>query len=143
MTDWGGGAGPSQSNSARLRQRCAVAKRHPTLSSSGDDLLSRFVNLLIATPPLYAVMKVAAKAVLKNSAESAGVAWDGTARGLQACEELYEIKDELERKDMLYPSYYEQPFHAYEKVRRKRKERERGRGEGCGEGRGAVRWLFV
>ena len=80
----------------------------------GDDTLSRFVNLLISIRPLYAAMKVAAKAVLQRSAEGAGVDWSGTAATLKDCDELYEIKDELEDKTIVYPDYYTQPFHAYD-----------------------------
>ena len=91
---------------------------HPTHphphTHSGDDTLSRFVNLLISIRPLYAAMKVAAKAVLQRSAEDAGVDWRGTAATLQDCDELYEIKDELEDTSITYPDYYTQPFHAYD-----------------------------
>ena len=85
----------------------------PSPFPPGDDPLSRFVNLLIASP-LYSLMKVAAKGVLKGSAERAGVAWDGTARALAATDELYEIKAELEDPAITYPAYYTQPFHAYD-----------------------------
>jgi hypothetical protein len=43
---------------------------------AGDHWLSQFVNVLINTKPLYAVMKVLAKAALKNSAHKKGVQWD-------------------------------------------------------------------
>jgi ubiquinone/menaquinone biosynthesis C-methylase UbiE len=85
---------------------------HP-LTLSGDDPLSKFVNLLISSP-LYPLMKVAAKSVLKKSAEDAGVDWSGTAAALKDCDELYEIMDELRDPTVTYPDYYTQPFHAYD-----------------------------
>ena len=105
--DWGG---------QRLRARAVARFRPSHLSPSlfaGDDALSRFVNLLIASP-LYPLMKIGAKAVLKGSAERAGVAWDGTSAALRANDELYEIKAELEDASIVYPAYYTQPFHAYD-----------------------------
>ncbi|KAF5825902.1 S-adenosyl-L-methionine-dependent methyltransferase [Dunaliella salina] len=77
-------------------------------------LLSKFVNFLINTKPLYAVMKVLAKRALKSSAEERGVSWDGHAKRLMSDAELKQIKDEMENKSMVYPSYYLQPFHAYD-----------------------------
>jgi hypothetical protein len=45
-------------------------------ASAGDNWLSRFVNVLINTPPLYAAMKVLAKAAIRSSAQKKGVHWD-------------------------------------------------------------------
>jgi ubiquinone/menaquinone biosynthesis C-methylase UbiE len=80
---------------------------------AGDDLLSRFVNLLIQTKPLYQVMKYQARQVLIKTAEKNGVAWR------QYCEdfERSEVKTlfpELENPNVTYPDYYQVPFHAYD-----------------------------
>lgn len=80
---------------------------------AGEDLLSRFVNLLIQTKPLYQVMKYQARQVLIKTAEKNGVAWR------QYCEE-FEKSDvkglfpEIENPDVTYPDYYRVPFHAYD-----------------------------
>ena len=80
---------------------------------AGDDLLSRFVNVLIQTKPLYAVMKHQARKVLIKTAEKNGVAWR------QYCEdfERSEVKtlfSQLENPSITYPAYYQVPFHAYD-----------------------------
>jgi ubiquinone/menaquinone biosynthesis C-methylase UbiE len=80
---------------------------------AGDDLLSRFVNLLIQTKPLYQVMKYQARQVLIKTAEKNGVAWR------QYCEDFEhsEVKNlfpELENPNVTYPDYYQVPFHAYD-----------------------------
>ena len=49
---------------------------------TGDDALSKLVNVAINIRPLYAVMKVMAKKTLKDTAEQRGVPWDGTIREL-------------------------------------------------------------
>ena len=86
-------------------------------TSSGDDPLSRFVNVLISIKPLYAAMKAGARVVLKNSAEKAGVPWDGAAAALArqpVAAELESIRSSLANPRVVYPDYYTQPFHAYD-----------------------------
>lgn len=93
-----------------------AVRAQPPPSPPGDDFLSRVVNAAIATPPLYAAMKVLAKRVLKGSAEKAGVPWEGTRGELMAgpsAAELNTIRAELEDRSLVYPFYYEQAFHAY------------------------------
>jgi ubiquinone/menaquinone biosynthesis C-methylase UbiE len=80
---------------------------------AGDDLLSRFVNLLIQTKPLYQVMKYQARQVLIKTAEKNGVAWR------QYCEdfehsEVKTLLPQLENPNVTYPDYYQVPFHAYD-----------------------------
>ena len=60
-------------------------------------------------------MKVLAKRVLQGSAEKAGVPWEATRAALvgRQSAELKAIKAELEDRTLVYPSYYEQAFHAY------------------------------
>jgi hypothetical protein len=57
---------------------------------------------------------VFAKQAMKNSAESRGISWDRHVQQLMQRRELEAIKSELEKKDVSYPSYYLQPFHACE-----------------------------
>ena len=93
---------------------------YPFLNSyptSGDDPLSRFVNVLISIKPLYAAMKAGARLVLKNSAEKAGVPWESAARALDrqpVAAELEAIRAGLTNQKVVYPDYYTQPFHAYD-----------------------------
>ena len=58
---------------------------------AGDALLSRVVNAAIGIKPLFAVMKVAAKQVLKSTAERNGVPWDSTVQQLQNTPEVLYI----------------------------------------------------
>jgi ubiquinone/menaquinone biosynthesis C-methylase UbiE len=80
---------------------------------AGDDLLSRFVNLLIQTKPIYAVMKQQARQVLIKTAEKNGVPWrkhyeELAGSGIQ--QQLAQITNPA----VTYPDYYQVPFHAYE-----------------------------
>ncbi|MCG8367440.1 MAG: class I SAM-dependent methyltransferase [Pseudanabaenales cyanobacterium] len=79
---------------------------------AGEDWLSRFVNLLIQTKPIYAVMKRQARQVLIKTAEKNGIPWRQTYQALEtsgAKERLAEMTDER----IVYPDYYTMPFHAY------------------------------
>lgn len=80
---------------------------------AGDDLLSRFVNVLIQTKPIYAVMKHQARQVLVNTAEKNGISWRKNYQELEASG----VKQRLEQitnPNITYPDYYQVPFHAYE-----------------------------
>lgn len=50
--------------------------------------MSKIVNWLINTPPLYALMKIMAKQAMKNSAESRGISWDNYVRTMERNEEV-------------------------------------------------------
>lgn len=71
-------------------------RQHPSIChslnisqpASGESLLSSLVNLLIATQPLYAIMKIFAKNAMKTSAAKKGVAWDEHVQQLQADPEV-------------------------------------------------------
>ncbi|NJN22463.1 MAG: class I SAM-dependent methyltransferase [Leptolyngbya sp. RL_3_1] len=79
---------------------------------AGDDLLSRLVNLLIRTKPLYALMKRQARKVLIKTAEKNGVPWRQTYAEWDASD----IRDQLAaiaNPTVTYPDYYQVPFHAY------------------------------
>ncbi|NJN01768.1 MAG: class I SAM-dependent methyltransferase [Leptolyngbyaceae cyanobacterium RM1_1_2] len=78
---------------------------------AGDELLSRLVNQLIKTKPVYALMKQQARQVLIKTAEKKGIPWR------QTCTEFERsgIKDELATNpNVAYPDYYQVPFHAYD-----------------------------
>ncbi|ELR97726.1 class I SAM-dependent methyltransferase [Gloeocapsa sp. PCC 73106] len=79
---------------------------------AGQDWLSRLVNLLISTKPLYAVMKYQARQVIIKTAEKKGIPWRESCQALQA--EGVETKlSSLTNPDVVYPDYYQVPFHAY------------------------------
>ena len=85
-------------------------KRKPDWA--GDDLLSRFVNLLINTKPIYGLMKQQARRVLISTAEKNGIPWRQTYQAFERStvkERLPEVTNEA----IAYPEYYTVPFHAY------------------------------
>lgn len=80
---------------------------------AGDDLLSQFVNVLIQTKPIYALMKRQARQVLVKTAEKNGIPWRRNYEALDASG----VKQQLEQvanPNITYPDYYQVPFHAYE-----------------------------
>lgn len=81
---------------------------------AGDDLLSRFVNVLIQTKPIYAVMKHQARQVLIKTAEKHGIAWRKTKEELEATG-IQQRLEQIALLNITYPDYYQVPFHAYEK----------------------------
>jgi SAM-dependent methyltransferase len=81
---------------------------------AGDKLLSRVVNAAINFPPLFSVMKVGARAAIKGTAEKRSVPWAGNVSTLESTTEVYKIKEEIEDPNLVYPSYYTQPFHGYD-----------------------------
>ncbi|MBD2112087.1 MULTISPECIES: class I SAM-dependent methyltransferase [Cyanophyceae] len=79
---------------------------------AGNDLLSRIVNRAIQTPALYALMKRQARQVLIKTAEKNGVPWRQTCLDLDT-PEMRQRLDELTNPAVVYPDYYQVPFHAY------------------------------
>jgi ubiquinone/menaquinone biosynthesis C-methylase UbiE len=79
---------------------------------AGENLLSRLVNLLIQTRPLYALMKRQARQVLINTAEKKGVAWRQLAEEMEASGAKDRLA-EMTKPAVTYPDYYQLPFHAY------------------------------
>src|SRR4028118_1068703 len=78
---------------------------------AGDDFLSRCVNLLIQTKPVYAVMKQQARQVLIKTAEKNGIPWrkhyeELVASGIQ--QQVPQVTNAAVR----YSDYYQVPFHA-------------------------------
>ncbi|HEY9760956.1 MAG TPA: class I SAM-dependent methyltransferase [Trichocoleus sp.] len=80
---------------------------------AGADLLSRIVNLLIQTKPIYALMKQQARKVLIKTAEKNGVAWRQTYQALEASD-ARKVVAEITNPTVTYPDYYKVPFHAYD-----------------------------
>ncbi|MEO1791443.1 MAG: class I SAM-dependent methyltransferase [Cyanobacteria bacterium J06629_19] len=85
---------------------------------AGEDWLSRFVNLLIRTKPIYAVMKSQARRVMIKTAQKNDIAWKQNVRELEAAiahtgpeQTLANISNP---SITAYPSYYTKPFHAYD-----------------------------
>lgn len=77
--------------------------------------MSKVVNLAINTPPLYALMKVAAKQAMRGTVESRGGSWAQHVESLRNDAEVYAVREELEDKSLAYPDYYLKPFHAYDR----------------------------
>lgn len=77
-----------------------------------DSLLSRLVNLLIRTKPVYGVMKTQARKILIETAEKNGVPWRKNYQELELSV-TKEALDSLTNTDITYPDYYQVPFHAY------------------------------
>jgi ubiquinone/menaquinone biosynthesis C-methylase UbiE len=80
---------------------------------AGDDLLSRCVNLLIQTKPLYALMKQQARQVLIKTAEKNGIPWRKQYEELEASG-IQQQMAQITNPTVQYPDYYRVPFHAYE-----------------------------
>ncbi|MEL7071606.1 MAG: class I SAM-dependent methyltransferase [Cyanobacteria bacterium J06581_3] len=80
---------------------------------AGDDLLSRFVNLLIKTKPIYSVMKTQARQVLIKTAEKNGIPWRETRKAYETSGIEQTLK-EVANPSIKYPDYYQVPFHAYD-----------------------------
>jgi len=84
---------------------------------TGDDLLSRFVNVLIRTKPIYAVMKSQARRVMIKTAEKNNIPWKENVLALEkaiahtGAEQTLNTIANPSITD--YPDYYKRPFHAY------------------------------
>lgn len=79
---------------------------------AGEDLLSRFVNFLIQTKPLYQLMKYQARQVIINTAEKKGISWRKSSQTL-ADSGVKDLINQITNPDIVYPDYYQVPFHAY------------------------------
>lgn len=80
---------------------------------AGNDFLSRCVNLLIQTKPLYAVMKQQARQVMIKTAQKNGIPWRKHYEEL-AASGIQQQVTQLTNPAVRYPDYYQVPFHAYE-----------------------------
>lgn len=80
---------------------------------AGEDWLSKLVNLLIATKPIYRLMKLQARRVLITTAEKRGIAWRNNLTPTEQAQ-IQELSTQLCQRTIQYPAYYCQPFHAYD-----------------------------
>jgi ubiquinone/menaquinone biosynthesis C-methylase UbiE len=80
---------------------------------AGGDWLSRAVNVLIQTKPIYGLMKQQARKVLIKTAEKNGVAWRQTYETLKTSGIQAQLTDRT-NPHITYPDYYNVPFHAYD-----------------------------
>ncbi|BAY92775.1 MULTISPECIES: class I SAM-dependent methyltransferase [unclassified Tolypothrix] len=79
---------------------------------AGEDTLSKFVNLLIQTKPIYQLMKQQARKVLIKTAEKNGVPWRKNYEALKSSGVKQQMA-EVTNPNVVYPDYYQVPFHAY------------------------------
>ena len=80
---------------------------------AGEDLLSRFINLLIKTKPIYSIMKRQARQVLIKTAEKNGIPWRKNYQELEQSG-AKDLLDAIANSNLVYPEYYQVPFHAYD-----------------------------
>ena len=80
---------------------------------AGEDFLSRLVNVLIKTKPIYRIMQRQARQVLIKTAEKNGIPWRQNYRDLEQSG-AKEVLDFLINSNLIYPDYYQVPFHAYD-----------------------------
>lgn len=81
---------------------------------AGEDLLSRFVNLLIQIKPIYGLMKQQARQVLIKTAEKKGIPWRENCQKLDNSE-TKALLEQITNPEISYPDYYQVPFHAYDR----------------------------
>jgi ubiquinone/menaquinone biosynthesis C-methylase UbiE len=81
---------------------------------AGENLLSRVVNVLIETQPIYRLMKQQARQVLIKTAEKNGIPWRENYDRLKASG-VQKTLETLTNSAVIYPDYYQVPFHAYDK----------------------------
>ena len=79
---------------------------------AGQDWLSQFVNVLINTKPIYALMRHQARQVMISTAEKKGIPWRKSCQAIASTG----VESKLEtftNPNVAYPDYYCVPFHAY------------------------------
>ena len=80
---------------------------------AGNDLLSRLVNLLIQTKPVYRLMKHQARQVLIKTAEKNGIPWRQNYQELDRSP-VKTLYNAIANSQLDYPDYYRVRFHAYD-----------------------------
>ena len=80
---------------------------------AGEDLLSRVVNLLIKTKPIYGIMQRQARQVLIKTAEKNGIPWGKNYQELEQSG-AKDLLAEITAPNLVYPEYYKVPFHGYD-----------------------------
>lgn len=79
---------------------------------AGEDWLSQFVNVLINTKPIYALMRHQARQVMITTAEKKGIPWRQSCQAISATG-VESTLDNITNPEVVYPDYYRVPFHAY------------------------------
>lgn len=80
---------------------------------AGTDFLSKLVNLMIDTKPIFQIMKYQARQVLIKTAEKKGIPWRETYQELEISG-VKELLPDMTNTTVMYPEYYQVPFHAYD-----------------------------
>jgi ubiquinone/menaquinone biosynthesis C-methylase UbiE len=80
---------------------------------AGEDLLSRLVNVLINTKPIYRIFKYQARQTIIKTAEKKGISWRKNYQLLEQSQ-AQAILTEITNLNITYPDYYQVPFHAYD-----------------------------
>ncbi|WP_041934083.1 class I SAM-dependent methyltransferase [Gloeothece verrucosa] len=80
---------------------------------AGEDFISRFVNLMIQTKPVYRLMKHQARQVIINTAKKNGIDWQEICQNLEKSV-TKGLLAEMTNPNITYPDYYLVPFHAYD-----------------------------
>jgi ubiquinone/menaquinone biosynthesis C-methylase UbiE len=80
---------------------------------AGEDWLSKLVNILINTKPIYTIMKEQARQVIIKTAEKNGIPWRKNYQTLENSPAKQYLTD-ITNPNIVYPDYYQVPFHAYE-----------------------------
>ena len=80
---------------------------------AGNNILSKVVNRLIQTKPLYALMKRQARQVIIKTAERNGIPWRQTYAEY-AASDIHDLFPQVQNSIVEYPDYYQVPFHAYD-----------------------------
>jgi ubiquinone/menaquinone biosynthesis C-methylase UbiE len=101
---------PSELQANTTTQSSQTSREKPDWA--GEDLLSRIVNTLIKTKPIYALMKQQARQVLIKTAEKNGIPWRDNTQSLLNSGVKDRLKD-FTNPAVTYPDYYNVPFHAY------------------------------
>lgn len=91
-----------------------TASGTPKPTWAGDDFLSKVVNLLIRTKPLYGLMKRQARRVMIKTAEQHGIPWRQICTEFAAAD-LEALLPVITDAAVTYPDYYQVPFHAYDR----------------------------
>ncbi|XP_047325846.1 uncharacterized protein LOC124929509 isoform X2 [Impatiens glandulifera] len=81
---------------------------------TGETPLSRLVGAIISFKPLFSLLKIGARRVLISTAEKTNIPWRQMTTDILESEDVYKEMDSVLNKSIVYPSYYLNPFHAYD-----------------------------
>ena len=82
---------------------------------TGDSVVSKIVNAMISSPLIFGLMKLGARQQFKMTAEKNGIPWGDVVESLEnSMDRLETLYTKVHDESIVYPSYYTQPFHAYD-----------------------------